>query len=61
MAIAQIDGLKELAPYYAWHIRCGRKDYIFVGGKDELKAALSRVRKDPWNAGSSVKYKKIVG
>lgn len=61
MAIAQIDGLKELAPYYAWHIKCGHKDYIFVGGKDELKEALSRVRKDPWNAGSRVKYKKIVG
>lgn len=60
MAIAKVEGLKEILSY-AWLIKCGSKDYIFIGSKEELKAALSRVRKDPWNAGSSVKYKKIVG
>ena len=60
MAIAEVEGLKSI-PYQAWLIKCYTNDYIFVGDRKDLQAAISRVRNEPRNAGSRIRYKKIVG
>ncbi len=60
MAIAEIEGLKAI-PYQAWLIKCYTNDYIYVGDKKGLQEAISRVRREPKNAGSRIRYQKIVG
>jgi len=59
MAIAEVTGLKQIHGE-VWYIRAGMNEYLFVGSKHELEAALSRVRRESMNKGNQVHYKKVV-
>jgi hypothetical protein len=52
--LCEIDG-------FAWLITCWGRAYIYNGHPDGLQDAVRRVKRDPKNAGSTVRYKKIIG
>ena len=61
MAITELPyGSVREIPTFAWLITCYTRAYIYTGAKSGLKAAVSRIAKEPMNAGSTVHVKLMV-
>ena len=46
---------------FGWLITCGNRAWIYDGPKSGIRDIVEHVKKMPRNAGSTVRYRKIVG